>query len=155
MDLGIGTQKQHRLGGSGGTAVVARTRRARAGRRQPPRHTAVDAFRPHDLAAARSRAGLPDLRCRPRTVPPARRSGTQTVGLVGFSALALRALFLDPAVGHYVVAAGWIGHAIWDIAHHRDLNHHRAAGVVPRWYAESCFVLDLLIGASLLVAPTL
>ncbi|MDQ4031849.1 MAG: hypothetical protein M3332_06115, partial [Actinomycetota bacterium] len=57
--------------------------------------------------------------------------------------------------GHYVVAAGWIGHAIWDVAHHRDLNHHRAVGVVPRWYAESCFVLDLLIGASLLVSPTL
>lgn len=79
----------------------------------------------------------------------------QTVGLLGFGALALFALFLGPAVGHYVVAAGWIGHAIWDVAHHRDLNHHRAVGVVPRWYAESCFVLDLLIGASLLVAPTL
>lgn len=79
----------------------------------------------------------------------------QIAGLLGFGALALLALFLDPAVGHYVVAAGWIGHAIWDVAHHRDLNHNRAVGVVPRWYAESCFVLDLLIGASLLVAPTL
>ncbi len=79
----------------------------------------------------------------------------QTVGLLGYGAIALLALLLDPAVGHYVVAAGWIGHAIWDVAHHRDLNHHRAVGVVPRWYAESCFVLDLLIGTSLLVAPTL
>lgn len=79
----------------------------------------------------------------------------QTAGLLGFGALALLALFLDPAVGHYVVAAGWFGHAIWDVAHHRDLNHHRAAGVVPRWYAESCFVYDLLVGASLIVAPAL
>lgn len=49
----------------------------------------------------------------------------QLAGLVGFGALALLALFLDPSVGHYVVAAGWIGHAIWDVAHHRDLNQNR------------------------------
>ncbi len=79
----------------------------------------------------------------------------QTAGLLGFGALALLALFLDPAVGHYVVAAGWLGHAMWDVAHHRDLAQHRATGVVPRWYAELCFVVDLLIGASLVVAPTL
>ncbi|MGQ0718022.1 MAG: hypothetical protein ACT4NP_12080 [Pseudonocardiales bacterium] len=79
----------------------------------------------------------------------------QTVGLLGFGTLALLALFLDPAVGHYVVAAGWFGHAIWDVAHHRDLNHNRAVGVVPRGYAEFCFVFDLLVGASLLVAPAL
>lgn len=79
----------------------------------------------------------------------------QTAGLLGFGGLALLALFLDPAVGHYVVAAGWFGHAFWDVAHHRDLNHHRAVGVVPRWYAEACFVFDLLVAASLIVAPTL
>ncbi|MGH3908003.1 MAG: hypothetical protein ACRDTE_28065 [Pseudonocardiaceae bacterium] len=79
----------------------------------------------------------------------------QTGGLLGFGGVALLALFLDPAVGHYVVAAGWFGHAAWDVAHHRDLNHHRAVGVVPRWYAEACFVFDLLVGASLIVAPTL
>ncbi len=61
-----------------------------------------------------------------------------TGGLLGYGAIALLVLLLDPAVGHYVVAAGWIGHAIWDVAHHRDLSHHRAIGVVPRWYAESC-----------------
>ncbi|MGH3999554.1 MAG: hypothetical protein ACRDTJ_19090, partial [Pseudonocardiaceae bacterium] len=30
----------------------------------------------------------------------------QTAGLLGFGAVALLAMFLDPAVGHYVVAAG-------------------------------------------------
>lgn len=79
----------------------------------------------------------------------------QTAGLLGFGALAVLALFLDPAVGHYVVAAGWFGHAFWDVAHHRDLAQHRSIGVVPRWYAEVCFVVDLLIGASLVIAPTL
>lgn len=79
----------------------------------------------------------------------------QTAGLLGFGALALIALFLDPAVGHYVVAAGWFGHAMWDAAHHRDLTQQRSTGVVPRWYAEVCFVVDLLIGASLVIAPTL
>lgn len=79
----------------------------------------------------------------------------QTAGLLGFGAFAVLALFLDPAVGHYVVAAGWFGHAMWDVAHHRDLAQHRATGVVPRWYAELCFVIDLLVGASLVVAPTL
>jgi hypothetical protein len=79
----------------------------------------------------------------------------QTAGLLGFGAVALLALFLDPAVGHYVVAAGWFGHAMWDVAHHRDLTQHRAIGVVPRWYAEACFVVDFLIGASLVIAPTL
>lgn len=79
----------------------------------------------------------------------------QTAGLFAFGAIALLALFLDPVVGHYVVAAGWFGHAIWDIAHHPDLTHHRANKVVPRWWVESCFVIDLLGGAALLVAATL
>lgn len=79
----------------------------------------------------------------------------QTAGLLGFGALALLTLFLDPAVGHYVVAAGWFGHAIWDIAHHPDLTHHRANKVVPRWWVECCFMIDLLGGAGLIVAATL
>lgn len=79
----------------------------------------------------------------------------ETAGLFGFGALALVALLVDPAVGHYVVAAGWFGHAIWDVAHHRDLLQHPAVGVVPRWWVEACFVIDLLGGAALIVAPTL
>lgn len=77
----------------------------------------------------------------------------QVVGLVIFGACALVAVLVDPAVGHYVAGAGWIAHAAWDVAHHRDLSRHHAVGVVPRGYAEFCIVLDLLIGASLIVAP--
>jgi hypothetical protein len=77
----------------------------------------------------------------------------EIVGLVIFGGCALVAVFVDPEVGHYVAGAGWIGHAAWDVAHHRDLSHHHAVGVVPRGYAEFCIVLDFLMGASLIAAP--
>jgi hypothetical protein len=77
----------------------------------------------------------------------------QLAGVATFSLLALIAIVVDPQVGHHVVAAGWFGHAAWDVAHHRDLNRHSGTAVVPRGYAEWCFVLDLLVGASLVVAP--
>jgi hypothetical protein len=77
----------------------------------------------------------------------------QTVGLVIYGGCALVAVLVDPAVGHYIAGAGWIAHAAWDVAHHRDLSHHHAVGVVPRGYAEFCIVADLLIGAALIAAP--
>jgi hypothetical protein len=83
----------------------------------------------------------------------ARVLAVQLAGLATFSLVALVAIVVDPQAGHYVVAAGWFGHAIWDVAHHRDLNDHAGTAVVPRGYAEVCFVLDLLVGASLVVAP--
>jgi hypothetical protein len=77
----------------------------------------------------------------------------QTVGLAIFGGCALLAVLVDPGVGHYIAGASWIGHAAWDVAHHHDLSHHPAVGVVPRGYAEFCIVADLLIGASLIAAP--
>jgi hypothetical protein len=77
----------------------------------------------------------------------------QLVGLVVFGGCALAAALVDPEAGHHIAAAGWIGHAAWDVAHHRDLSHHEAVGVVPRGYAEFCIVVDLLVGASLIAAP--
>ncbi len=74
--------------------------------------------------------------------------GLQTVGLLGFTALALVALFVDPDVGQYVVAVGWFGHAVWDFA-------HRDGRVVPRWYVDFCVPVDLLVAASLVVAALL
>jgi hypothetical protein len=78
----------------------------------------------------------------------------EIVGLVVFGGCALVAVLVDPRAGQYVAGLAWIGHAAWDVAHHRDLSHHHAVGVVPRGYAEFCIVLDLLIGASLIAAPT-
>jgi hypothetical protein len=78
----------------------------------------------------------------------------EIVGLLAFSACALLAVLVDPRVGQYVAGLAWIGHAAWDVAHHPDLSGHPAVGVVPRGYAEFCIVVDLLVGAALIAAPT-
>jgi hypothetical protein len=77
----------------------------------------------------------------------------EIIGLVIFGTCALVTLLVAPEIGHYIAGAGWIGHAAWDVAHHRDLSRHPAVGVVPRGYAEFCIVVDFLIGASLIAAP--
>jgi hypothetical protein len=70
----------------------------------------------------------------------------QLVGLAIWSLLAVVAIIVDPAIGRYVVAAGWLGHAFW------DAYHLRKDSVVPAWYAKACIVADLLVGTSLLVS---
>ena len=73
-------------------------------------------------------------------------SGTfrlQAWGMLGFGAVALAGLAVDPDLGRYVVAAGWFGHGIW------DLVHLRADKVVSRSYAEWCAVVDVLIAIEL------
>jgi hypothetical protein len=79
----------------------------------------------------------------------------ELVGLALFTGCVVLALIVDTSAGQYVAGAAWIGHAAWDVAHHRDLSQHHAVGVVPRGWAEFCIVVDLLIGASLIAAPTL
>lgn len=74
-----------------------------------------------------------------------RQLAIQLAGLVVFSALAAEAVMVGGTAGRYVVAAGWLGHAAW------DLFHHRTGRVVPRAYAEWCLVVDAL-GAAALVA---
>ncbi|MBB5776071.1 hypothetical protein [Nonomuraea jabiensis] len=76
-----------------------------------------------------------------------RRSGAfriQAIGMIGFGALALAGLALDPEIGRYVVAAGWLLHGVWDFV------HLRRGKVVSRSYAEWCGVLDVLIGLELI-----
>ncbi|MGN6753810.1 MAG: hypothetical protein ACTHJJ_14810 [Intrasporangium sp.] len=68
----------------------------------------------------------------------------QTIGVVGFGAVALAVVVADPAAARYVLAAGWIAHAAWDVV------HHHAGRVVPRWYAETCMACDLTVAAVLL-----
>ncbi|GAA0932330.1 hypothetical protein [Pseudonocardia zijingensis] len=77
----------------------------------------------------------------------------ELIGLVVFAGCAVLALLVFPQGGQYIAGLAWIGHAAWDVAHHRDLSRHPAVGVVPRGYAEFCIVLDLLVGASLIAAP--
>jgi hypothetical protein len=69
----------------------------------------------------------------------------QTAGMLAFGATALAALFVAPELGAYLVAFALLGHAGWDAFHYlRDR-------VVTRSYAEFCGVLDLLLGAAILV----
>lgn len=73
----------------------------------------------------------------------------QLLGLAVLGLLAAVALVVDPTIGRYVVATGWLGHAVW------DLWHHRLDRVVPRWYAEFCVVFDVLVATSLVAGPHL
>jgi hypothetical protein len=67
----------------------------------------------------------------------------EALGMLGFGALALAGLIVDPDLGRYLVAAGWFGHGVW------DLVHLKLDRVVARSYAEWCGVIDVLIAAEL------
>lgn len=70
-----------------------------------------------------------------------------TAGVVGFAALALGAVAVDRETAQNLLAAAFFGHASWHLA------HHRAGRVVPRWWAEFCIVLDVILGAAILALP--
>lgn len=73
----------------------------------------------------------------------------QAAGLVVFAGISLLAgALVGQNTGAYVLAAGLVGHGVWDVF------HHRANAVVWRWYAETCIVYDLLLAAAV-VAVTL
>lgn len=84
------------------------------------------------LAGLRRRAGRAEV-------------GLQLAGLALFGGLALAGLTAAPEAARYVLAAGWLGHGVW------DLVHLRRDAVVSRSYAEWCGVLDVLIAAELLL----
>lgn len=70
----------------------------------------------------------------------------QTSAVLGFGAVAVATVAVDPAAARHLLAAGWIAHAAWDVV------HHRIDRVVPRWYAEMCLVADLSLATVLLAA---
>jgi hypothetical protein len=67
----------------------------------------------------------------------------QALGMLGFGAIALAGLVVDPDLGRYLVAAGWFLHGVW------DLVHFKLDKVVARSYAEWCGVVDVLIAVEL------
>lgn len=69
----------------------------------------------------------------------------QALGMIGFGALALTGLVMDPDVGRYVVAAGWFFHGVW------DLVYLKLDRVVARSYALWCGVLDIGIAGELVL----
>ncbi|MEW2416930.1 hypothetical protein AB0953_24820 [Streptomyces sp. NPDC046866] len=72
--------------------------------------------------------------------------GLQLAALVGFAAVALAAVLLDGRLTLLVLAAGWLGHAVWDAV------HHRRAEVVPRAWSQWCGVFDACGALALLLA---
>ncbi|MDQ7879058.1 hypothetical protein Q9R08_13795 [Microbacterium sp. QXD-8] len=72
----------------------------------------------------------------------------QTAAMLVLGATAVLALQLDPTVGGLLVAAALLGHAAWDI------QHHRTGRVVDHALARFCAVLDVLV-AVLVGAVTL
>lgn len=68
----------------------------------------------------------------------------QLAGFAAYLALALVALSADENLARYLIAGGWLAHALWDLA------HHRANAVVPRGYAEWCAVVDAVIGLTVI-----
>lgn len=68
----------------------------------------------------------------------------QLAGLVGYVALIALALSVEPNVARYLIAAGWLAHAAW------DLGHFVANKVVPRAWSEWCGVVDLVIGVTII-----
>jgi hypothetical protein len=69
----------------------------------------------------------------------------QTIAMIAFGATAAITLIVGGEVGAYLVAAGLLGHAAWDVW------HHRANRVVVRSLAEFCFVLDTLLAAAIAI----
>jgi hypothetical protein len=70
-------------------------------------------------------------------------AGLQTVGLLLFGGVALWGW--DSA---RILAAGWLGHAVWDLMHLVDLL---VAGA-PSWYQVGCLVADPLVAGYILYA---
>ncbi|MCD0445094.1 hypothetical protein LO763_15870 [Glycomyces sp. A-F 0318] len=76
---------------------------------------------------------------------PAEGLPLQAVGMAVFGGAAAVVLLVGGDLGAYLVAAGLLGHAAW------DLHHHRADRVVVRSMAEFCLVLDVLIAVAMVV----
>ncbi len=72
----------------------------------------------------------------------------QLGAVLGFGALAIAAVAAGLEVARFALAGGWLAHAAWDVA------HHRAGRVVPRWWAETCAVIDVTVALFLLVVGT-
>jgi hypothetical protein len=76
---------------------------------------------------------------------PAYGLPVQAVAMAVVGAAAAVAVTVAGDVGAYLVAAGLLGHAAWDV------HHHRVDRVVRRSLAEFCFVLDTLLAVVIVV----
>lgn len=75
--------------------------------------------------------------------PQAGSAAIQTIAFVFFTAVALLGWSSAP-----ILAAGWLGHSVWDALHVAGVL---AAGA-PQWYEIACLIADPLLAAYLLYA---
>ncbi|MEV0332743.1 hypothetical protein [Nocardia sp. NPDC050717] len=71
----------------------------------------------------------------------------QLAGFVVFTAVAVLAQRADLGVARALVAAGWIGHGLW------DYEHRHARRTVAGSFAEFCGLIDIVVGVAVLVVP--
>jgi hypothetical protein len=69
----------------------------------------------------------------------------QAAAMAAVGAMAAIAIIISGDTGAYLVAAGLLGHAAWDV------HHYRANTVVVRSLAEFCFVLDTLLAVAIVI----
>jgi hypothetical protein len=70
----------------------------------------------------------------------------QTAGMVGFGALTLICAAVEPRSGALLAGVGILAHGGW------DAYHFAANKVVNRPWSEFCGVVDLVTGATLIIA---
>ena len=73
----------------------------------------------------------------------------EALALIGFTALTAVAARNDAARGARLLAAGWVGHAAFDLVH--DAGPHSR---IPEWYPPFCAGYDVGVAAGLLHRPT-
>lgn len=76
-------------------------------------------------------------------IRPPRAMPLQLLGMAVAGGLAALAITVAPTAGAYLVAGGLLGHAAWDV------HHHRAGRVVTRSLAEFCLVIDTLLAVAI------
>ena len=62
-----------------------------------------------------------------------------------FALAAVLGLLLWPLL----LPIAYFAHALWDFAHHNRLSLPLVA--IPRWYVPWCVVIDVIVGAGLIV----
>ncbi|SCL24344.1 hypothetical protein GA0074692_1749 [Micromonospora pallida] len=74
-----------------------------------------------------------------------RMLAVQVAGVLGWGGLVVVAATAAEPLATWLVAAGWLAHAAWDVV------HHRRDRVVPRGWAEWCAVFDTMVGIAVLL----
>ena len=69
----------------------------------------------------------------------------EAIAAVTFAALALGGMMVSP----WIIPVGLVGHAIWDMLHHRRTHFLTD---VPGWYVPFCIVIDVILALVLAVS---